>query len=61
MDGSWWSAITTHPSSSSIYHDEVALWSNRFINYRQQEGILEDLSIAWYNDSDSDACIWYDA
>ena len=46
-------------ASRSIYYDEVALWSNRFINYRQQEGILEELSIAWY--SDRDACIWYDA
>ena len=45
--------------SRSLNHDELAQWLNRFINYREQEGILEELSIAWY--SDSDACIWYDA
>ena len=55
----WWLVDIHITVSSSIYHDEEALWSNRFINYRQKEVILEELSIAWY--SDSDACIWYDA
>ena len=54
----WWLVDIHIVASSSIYHDEVALY-NDFINYREKERTLDDLSIAWY--SDSDACIWYDA